>query len=252
MNTVYGLPKWRDCSHLSYKEWWVSRSLNFIWKVLPLPLRPFVFRPEASAKRKRLVTKRKGPWKGERREAKRRLVRFLLPAFLYAQIFIEGEAFRYNAVNSVEKSLSLGVIRIAITGITWQEAKSSFNVHNFNSPLPMISRVLFLEDTKIKTVHFGEAYIFGLALGKHCKGGAVVKAIWQYSSVRVPTPAPPYVGWATDWLVKEWKMLGKTNVKMKWSAYHERGTKKKKKNKRKHLTSQWHMAGALPAWVTEN
>ena len=64
------------------------------------------------------MTKRKVPWKRERREAKRHLARFLLPAFLCAQIFIGEEAFGYEAVNSVEKSLSLGVIFLVITSIT--------------------------------------------------------------------------------------------------------------------------------------
>ena len=54
----------------------------------------------------------------ERGEAKRRLARFLLPAFLCVQIFIEGEAFGYEAVNSVEKNLSLDVIFLVITIIT--------------------------------------------------------------------------------------------------------------------------------------
>ena len=49
----------------------------------------FVFRTEASAKCKWLVTKRKGPWEGETR-----LIRSLLPAFLQAQVFIERERER--------------------------------------------------------------------------------------------------------------------------------------------------------------
>ena len=52
----------------------------------------FVFRiVEASAKRERLVMNRKGPWEGYRQQAKRRLARCLLPAFLCAHIFIERE-----------------------------------------------------------------------------------------------------------------------------------------------------------------
>ena len=47
----------------------------------------------ASAKREWLMTKRNGPWKGERRQAKRRIARILFPAFLSAQIFIERETF---------------------------------------------------------------------------------------------------------------------------------------------------------------
>ena len=39
----------------------------------------------------------KGPWEGYRRQAKRRLARCLLPAFLCAQIFIERETFGYEA-----------------------------------------------------------------------------------------------------------------------------------------------------------
>ena len=38
------------------------------------------------------MTKCKGPWEGEKREA-----RFLLPAFLYAQNFIEEETYGYEA-----------------------------------------------------------------------------------------------------------------------------------------------------------
>ena len=34
---TYGLLKWRDCSHSSYKEWRVIRSLNFTWTVRSLP-----------------------------------------------------------------------------------------------------------------------------------------------------------------------------------------------------------------------
>ena len=51
---------------------------------------------EASAKREWLVTKRKWPWGGYRREAK--LV-FLLPALLCAQIFIEKETSGYKAAS---------------------------------------------------------------------------------------------------------------------------------------------------------
>ena len=42
------------------------------------------------------MTKRKGPWEGEKREA-----RFLLPAFLYAQNFIEEETYGYEAESEV-------------------------------------------------------------------------------------------------------------------------------------------------------
>ena len=45
----------------------------------------------ASAQRGGLVTKRKGPREGERREAKQGLALFFLLAFLCAQIFIERE-----------------------------------------------------------------------------------------------------------------------------------------------------------------
>ena len=51
-----------------------------------LPCGRFVFRTEASAKCEWLVTKRKGSWGGETP-----LIRFLLPAFLHAQVFIERE-----------------------------------------------------------------------------------------------------------------------------------------------------------------
>ena len=39
----------------------------------------------------RLVMSRKGPWEGYRRQAKRRLARRLLPAFLCVHMFIERE-----------------------------------------------------------------------------------------------------------------------------------------------------------------
>ena len=45
----------------------------------------------------RLVMNRKGPWEGYKRQAKQRLVRCLLPAFLCAHIFIEGETSGYEA-----------------------------------------------------------------------------------------------------------------------------------------------------------
>ena len=45
----------------------------------------------------RLVMNRKGPWEGYRRQAKRRLARCLLPAFLCAHIFIERETSGYEA-----------------------------------------------------------------------------------------------------------------------------------------------------------
>ena len=57
-------------------------------------VRRFLFGVEASAKREWLVTKRNGPWEGERRAVKRCLARFLLPAFLCAQIFIERKRER--------------------------------------------------------------------------------------------------------------------------------------------------------------
>ena len=63
-----------------------------------LLLRRFVFRTvEASAKRERLVMNRKGPWEGYRRQAKRRLARCLLPAFLCPHIFFERETSGYEA-----------------------------------------------------------------------------------------------------------------------------------------------------------
>ena len=40
---------------------------------------------------------RKGPWEGYRRQAKRRLARCLLPAFLCAHIFIERKTSGYEA-----------------------------------------------------------------------------------------------------------------------------------------------------------
>ena len=40
---------------------------------------------------------RKGPWGGYRRQAKRRLARCLLPAFLCSYIFIETETSGYEA-----------------------------------------------------------------------------------------------------------------------------------------------------------
>ena len=40
---------------------------------------------------------RKGPWEGYRRQAKRRLARCLLPAFLCAHIFIKRETSGYEA-----------------------------------------------------------------------------------------------------------------------------------------------------------
>ena len=45
----------------------------------------------------RLVMNRKGPWEGYRRQAKRRLARCLLPAFLCAHIFVERETSGYEA-----------------------------------------------------------------------------------------------------------------------------------------------------------
>ena len=48
----------------------------------------------------RLVMNRKGPWEGYRRQAKRRLARCLLPAFLCAHIFIERETSGYEAANA--------------------------------------------------------------------------------------------------------------------------------------------------------
>ena len=42
------------------------------------------------------MTKCKGPWEGEKREAF-----FLLPAFLYAQNFIEEETYGYEAGSEV-------------------------------------------------------------------------------------------------------------------------------------------------------
>ena len=45
----------------------------------------------------RLVMNCKGPWEGYRRQAKRRLARCLLPAFLCAHIFIERETSGYEA-----------------------------------------------------------------------------------------------------------------------------------------------------------
>ena len=42
------------------------------------------------------MTKRKGPWEGEKREA-----RFLLPALLCAQSFIERETYGYEAGSKV-------------------------------------------------------------------------------------------------------------------------------------------------------
>ena len=47
---------------------------------------------------KRLVMNRKRPWEGYRQQAKRRLARCLLPAFLCAHIFIERETYGYEAV----------------------------------------------------------------------------------------------------------------------------------------------------------
>ena len=44
-----------------------------------------------------LVMNRKGPWEGYRRQAKRRLARCLLPAFLCAHIFIKRETSGYEA-----------------------------------------------------------------------------------------------------------------------------------------------------------
>ena len=55
------------------------------------------FRKEASAKREWLVTTRKGPWEGERREFERRLARFFLLAFLCGPVFIERETSGYKA-----------------------------------------------------------------------------------------------------------------------------------------------------------
>ena len=65
--------------------------------------RRFVFCTEASKKREWLVTKRKGPWEGKGREAKRCLASFILPSILCKNIFIEREreTFGYEAVNSV-------------------------------------------------------------------------------------------------------------------------------------------------------
>ena len=42
------------------------------------------------------MTKCKGPWEGEKREA-----RFLLPAFLYAQNLIEEDTYGYEAGSEV-------------------------------------------------------------------------------------------------------------------------------------------------------
>ena len=54
-------------------------------------LRCLVFPTKLSIKRRGMVTKRKGATGGERREVKQGLALFLLPAFLYAQIFVERE-----------------------------------------------------------------------------------------------------------------------------------------------------------------
>ena len=51
---------------------------------------------ERRVTRESLVSKRKGPWEGEKREA-----RFLLPAFLCAQSFIEGETYGYEAGSEI-------------------------------------------------------------------------------------------------------------------------------------------------------
>ena len=44
---------------------------------------------------------RKGPWEGYRRQAKRRLARCLLPAFLCAHIFIDRETSGYEAAVAI-------------------------------------------------------------------------------------------------------------------------------------------------------
>ena len=49
------------------------------------------------ARNKWLVMNRKGPWEGYRRQAKRRLARCLLPAFLCAHNFIKRETSGYEA-----------------------------------------------------------------------------------------------------------------------------------------------------------
>ena len=67
-----------------------------------LLLRRFVFRTvEAKSKRQRLVMNREGPWEGYRRQAKRRLTRCLLSAFLCPHIFFERETSGYEVdINS--------------------------------------------------------------------------------------------------------------------------------------------------------
>ena len=60
-----------------------------------LLLRRFVF---SQCRGKRLVMNRKRPWEGYRQQAKRRLARCLLPAFLCAHIFIERETCGYETV----------------------------------------------------------------------------------------------------------------------------------------------------------
>ena len=87
-----------------------------------LLLRRFVFcMAEASAIREWVVMNRKGPWEGYRRQAKRRLARCLLPAYLCAHIFIKRETSRYEAGE--------GVLRVACP----RQAVSRSRVERFRS-----------------------------------------------------------------------------------------------------------------------
>ena len=83
-----GLPK---CRRLNQSEEWTARWISHEQCSL---LRRFVFCTEASKKREWLVTKRKGPWEGKGRGAKRCLASFLLPSILCKNIFIERERER--------------------------------------------------------------------------------------------------------------------------------------------------------------
>ena len=104
---------------------WISdKTLFFLFYTiqwLPTsPLRLFVFPIEGSAKREWLTTKCNGPWEGWRSEAKRLLVRFLVPAFpktlhcgfMQTYLFFQVTRRYPQPVPSVRRSCSLLYIRL--------------------------------------------------------------------------------------------------------------------------------------------
>ena len=100
----------------------VIKCLMFYRSVTSLPLRRFVFYTKAIAKREScesLVTKRKGPREGQKWEARWRLARFLFPAFLCAQIFMERETSGYEAeyLQFQTAPVSASLLRAAISEV---------------------------------------------------------------------------------------------------------------------------------------